>query len=59
VFDNSKIKRFVPEFQTRKPFRVGVRESVAWLRANPNLQNLSPKVDETTDSVIAAWRSKA
>jgi nucleoside-diphosphate-sugar epimerase len=57
VFDNSKIKRFVPEFQTRKPFRAGVRESVAWLRAHPPLQNLSPKVDATIDSVIAAWRS--
>jgi nucleoside-diphosphate-sugar epimerase len=58
VFDNSKIKRFVPEFQTRKPFRVGVRESVAWLHAHPDQQNLSPKVDEMIDSVIAAWRCK-
>jgi nucleoside-diphosphate-sugar epimerase len=58
VFDNSKIKRFVPEFQTRKPFHVGVRESVTWLRAHPDQQNLSARVDETMDSVIAAWRSK-
>jgi nucleoside-diphosphate-sugar epimerase len=58
VFDNSKIKRFVPEFQTRKPFRVGVRESVAWLRAHPDQQNLSFKVDETIDSVIAAWHAQ-
>ena len=57
VFDNSKIKRFVPEFQTRKPFRTGVRESVSWLRAHPHLQNQSPKIDESIDSVIAAWRS--
>jgi nucleoside-diphosphate-sugar epimerase len=56
VFDNSKIKRFVPEFHSRKPFRIGVRESVAWLRAHPDQQNLSPKVDETIDSVIAAWQ---
>jgi nucleoside-diphosphate-sugar epimerase len=56
VFDNSKIKRFVPEFQTRKPFRVGVRESVAWLRAHSDQQNLSPKVDQTFDNVIAAWQ---
>jgi nucleoside-diphosphate-sugar epimerase len=58
VFDNSKIKRFVPEFQSRKPFHVGVRESVTWLRAHPDLQNLSAKVDETIDSVTAAWQSK-
>jgi nucleoside-diphosphate-sugar epimerase len=58
VFDNSKIKQFVPEFQTRKPFRLGVRESVSWLRSHAGLQNLSPKVDETIEGVISAWRTK-
>jgi len=56
VFDNSKIKRFVPDFQTRKLFRIGVRESVAWLRAHPEQQNLSGKVDEMIEKVIAASR---
>jgi nucleoside-diphosphate-sugar epimerase len=56
VFDNSKIKRFVPEFQCRKPFSVGVRESVAWLRAHPEHQNLNPQVDEMCDTVVTAWR---
>ena len=55
VFDNSKIKRFVPEFVCRKPFRVGVRESVAWLRAHPAFQNLSPKVEGTIEKVLAEW----
>src|SRR5581483_7173777 len=31
IFDNSKIKRFVPDFHCRKPFHLGVRESVEWL----------------------------
>jgi nucleoside-diphosphate-sugar epimerase len=56
VFDNSKIKRFVPEFACRKPFRVGVRESVAWLRAHPEQQRLNPQVDATIDAVVAAWQ---
>ncbi len=58
IFDNSKIKRFVPEFQCRKPFRVGVRESVAWLRAHPEQQNLNPHVDAMCDAVITAWRNR-
>jgi nucleoside-diphosphate-sugar epimerase len=58
VFDNSKIKRFVPEFHCRKPFRVGVRESVAWLRAHPAQQNLNPQVDATFDQVISAWQAR-
>ncbi len=56
IFDNSKIKRFVPEFICRKPFRVGVRESVAWLRAHPELQNRKPELDVLIESVIAAGR---
>lgn len=55
VFDNAKIKRWVPEFGTRKPFRVGVRESVDWLRAHPEAQNLNPELDRLVDEVLAQW----
>jgi nucleoside-diphosphate-sugar epimerase len=54
VFDNSKIKRFVPGFVCRKPFRIGVRESVAWLRAHPEEQNRNAKVDLLCDQVCGA-----
>ncbi len=56
VFDNSKIKRFVPEFHAAKHFREGVRESIAWLRAHPEQQNLNPQIDALCDDVIGAWR---
>jgi nucleoside-diphosphate-sugar epimerase len=59
VFDNSKIKSFVPEFICQKPFRIGVRESVNWLREHPEQQNLSPKVEGLCDEVVAAWRQQA
>ena len=55
VFDNSKIKRFVPEFRCRVPFRVGVRESVSWLREHPEQQNLKPELDALIEKVIGAW----
>ena len=58
VFDNSKIKRFVPEFRCRKPFGIGIRESVAWLREHPDQQNLNPQVDVMIDKVLAAWEGK-
>jgi hypothetical protein len=56
VFDNSKIKALVPDFKCGKPFRAGVRESIEWLRAHPEHQNLSPKVDALCDEVVGAWR---
>jgi nucleoside-diphosphate-sugar epimerase len=58
VFDNSKIKGFVPDFKCVKPFSVGIRESVVWLRAHPEEQNLNPQVEATIEQVIAAWRKQ-
>jgi nucleoside-diphosphate-sugar epimerase len=58
VFDNAKIKRFVPEFRCRTPFRVGVGESVRWLRDHPDQQNRKPELDELIERVLAAWVSR-
>ena len=58
VFDNSKLKRFVPGFHCRTPFRVGVRESVRWLREHPDQQNLKPELDELIEKIIAAWQKR-
>jgi nucleoside-diphosphate-sugar epimerase len=59
VFDNAKIKRLVPGFGCRKAFRVGVRESVAWLRAHSDSQDRNPQIDVTCEQVIGAWRKQA
>jgi nucleoside-diphosphate-sugar epimerase len=56
VFDNSKVKRFVPEFRCRKRFHAGLRESIQWLRGHPAEQNLKPELDALIEDVIAAWR---
>ena len=56
VFDNSKIKRFVPDFVCKKPFAAGIRESVVWLKAHPNDQQPNPKADALVDAIIASWR---
>ncbi|MCP5522706.1 MAG: NAD-dependent epimerase/dehydratase family protein [Verrucomicrobiales bacterium] len=58
VFDNAKIKRFVPDFSATKPFRFGVRESIEWLRAHPEQQHLNPRIDDLCDRVVSAWQSE-
>ena len=58
VFDNAKIKRFVPEFRDHTSFRVGVRESVRWLREHPEQQNLRSELDELVDKVVLAWQKR-
>jgi nucleoside-diphosphate-sugar epimerase len=58
VFDNAKIKRFVPGFHCRKPLRIGLQESVAWLREHPGNRHLNPDVDGWCDAVVGAWRQR-
>jgi nucleoside-diphosphate-sugar epimerase len=58
VFDNSKIKRFVPEFRCRTPFRLGVRDSMHWLREHPDQQNLKPEVEALIEKVLTAWKTR-
>jgi len=59
IFDNSKIKKFVPDFVCRKPVSVGIRESVAWMRNHPDQKQNNPKVDYYCERVVAAWLDAA
>ena len=38
LFDNSKIKRFVPDFKCEVPFAEGARRCVKWYMAHPEMQ---------------------
>jgi nucleoside-diphosphate-sugar epimerase len=58
IFDNSKLKRFVPDFVCRKPFRTGIRESVEWLRADPSRKKIDDTVNATIEKVFSAWRGE-
>ncbi len=52
VFDNSKLKRLVPGFVATKRFDQGVRESIAYLMAHPELQRKDPEYDAWCDRII-------
>lgn len=55
VFDNSKIKAFVPGFQARIPFRAGVRRTLDWFHADERRQYVNPQVDAEMDHILAAF----
>ena len=59
VFDNSKIKRLVPEFEAKVSFSEGIRRSLAWHDADPRRQVIDEEVSSTMDRIIAAWRRGA
>jgi len=53
VFDNSKLKRVVVDFQSRVPFEVGIRRSIAWFEADPKRQRIDANAG--VEKVLAAW----
>ena len=52
IFDNSKIRRLVPEFQPVIPFWRGAQEIMAWYDADPARQVINPHVDSAQDQII-------
>jgi len=55
VFDNSKIKTWVPGFQCTIPFREGVRRTLAGFDADPNRRRVDEAVNKQLDAILEAW----
>jgi nucleoside-diphosphate-sugar epimerase len=52
VFDNAKLKRLVPEFTATKRFDQGVKETVDYVLAHPELQFPDEEFDQWCDRLI-------
>ncbi len=57
VFDNSKLKKIVPDMTTRVPFNQGVRIALDYISNRPELQVDDPEFDAWCDRVIDALES--
>lgn len=57
VFDNSKIKTFVPGFQATIPFREGIRRTLAWFDADKKRQRIDEDVNMEMDRILNAYGS--
>jgi nucleoside-diphosphate-sugar epimerase len=56
VFDNSKIKRFVPDYAATIPLAWGAREVIAWYDADPARQQINEAFNALTATLIAAHK---
>ena len=54
IFDNSKLKRAVPDFVPTVRFEEGIRDTIEHILAHPELQREDPEFDEWCDKVIGA-----
>ncbi|WP_035769658.1 NAD-dependent epimerase/dehydratase family protein [Butyrivibrio sp. NC2002] len=57
VFDNSKLKRLVPQMTTNVPFHKGVRMSLDYILSHEDKYEEDPKYDEFCDKVIEAMEN--
>lgn len=55
IFDNSKIKNYVPEFQAIIPFHQGIRRTVARFDADPQLRQVKPEDHAEIERILHAY----
>jgi nucleoside-diphosphate-sugar epimerase len=55
VFDNRKIKRFVPDFNCEVTWAEGVRRALAWFEDDPARQSIDAGMNRTWDAILAGY----
>lgn len=55
IFDNSKIKTLVPDFEATIPFHRGIRETVAWFNEDPRRKWINDTVNKEMDQILAVY----
>jgi nucleoside-diphosphate-sugar epimerase len=55
LFDNTKIKSFVPGYRARIPFREGIRRTLAWFEDSPERMKSDGGTDRLLDRLIEAF----
>jgi nucleoside-diphosphate-sugar epimerase len=55
IFDNSKIKSFVPGFKAIIPFRDGIRRTLAWFETDERRQRVDEAAQEKIEHVLKAY----
>jgi nucleoside-diphosphate-sugar epimerase len=57
IFDNTKIKRLVPDFCATIPFSQGAREIVAWYDADPARRAIDEQVNRLIERILAGYEA--
>lgn len=57
IFDNSKIKQFVPEFKATIPFSEGIKRVFEWFEADPKRKIIDESINEGMDRIISLYKN--
>lgn len=52
VFDNSKIKKFVPTYKANIPFAVGIKNTLHWFESEPTRMAINENTNKFLDGLI-------
>jgi nucleoside-diphosphate-sugar epimerase len=53
IFDNSKLRSVVPDYQPTITFEQGAREIIGWYDEDPSRQQVDPRIDAAMDELVA------
>jgi len=57
IFDNSKIKTFVPEFNATIPFAIGIKRTLNWFDENPKMKVVNLETNERFENILKAYQN--
>ncbi len=57
IFDNTKIKRLVPDYAAAIPFAQGAKEIAAWFDSDPAHRVVDEQLNRTIDRILAAYEA--
>jgi nucleoside-diphosphate-sugar epimerase len=57
IFDNIKIKTFVPGFKATIPFAIGIKRTLKWLDEDPSRKFINPDKNTKIENVLKAYKS--
>ncbi len=55
IFDNSKIKTFVPGFVATIPFKKGIERTIKWFESDPKRMRIDKGNNQLLDTIIKAY----
>jgi nucleoside-diphosphate-sugar epimerase len=58
VFDNSKIKKFVPEYKATIPFSRGIERTLAWFDAEPSRKLINQATDDLIETILRKYQGE-
>ncbi len=55
IFDNAKIKKFVPGFTATIPFKQGIKRTIEWFEADPSRQIIKKETNDWIDKMLSRY----